>query len=112
MRSEVKGSLSGDDNCDSLSLLEKRASVMRRPRAEIGLVFQPPYELLHNPQANIGGPAAKVLTHDFACSEKLRHSSLHSHHLIHGQHVLVQMVDDPKRTADEQRDDKHGESQR
>src|SRR5262249_39181133 len=53
-----------------------------------------------------------VVTTTLHALDVLRLSALHPHHLIHGQHVLVQMVNDPERAADDQRDDKDTESQR
>src|SRR6516162_486383 len=41
-----------------------------------------------------------------------KRSPLHLHHLMHRHHVLAEVVHDPQRSADHQRDDEHAERQR
>src|SRR5436190_16779817 len=41
-----------------------------------------------------------------------RSSALHLYHLMHGRHVTVEVIHDPKRAPNEQRNDQHPESQR
>src|SRR5215471_21181219 len=37
---------------------------------------------------------------------------LHLHHLMRRHHILAEVIDDPQRSADHQRDDEHAEGQR
>jgi predicted RNA methylase len=74
--------------------------------------FKPSWEQRGRELADLFTPGATSTTLDGSGRLRGPASPLHLHHLMHRRHVLVQVVHDPERTADEQRDDQHAESER